>query len=415
MKPLIFHVDVNSAYLSWEAAKRVSEGGEDIRIIPSAVGGDRQKRSGIILAKSIPAKKYGVKTGEPVGLALRKCPELFLVKPNFRLYEKCSRMFMDICRDYAPAVEKYSVDECFMDMSGTERIYPDPIAIAYEIKDKIRDELGFTVNIGVSTNKLLAKMASDFEKPDKVHTLFPDEMSKKLWPLPVENLFSVGKSTAKKLKGANILTIGDLAETDSDTVKAIVGNKLGAQIHNFANGIDDSPVLACREEAKGYSISTTVEKDIVNSDDAKKVILSLVDSVSARMRADNARAFCISVTIRSNDFKNKSHQRKLSSATDITSEIYEVSKTLFDELWDGITPIRLLGVYLSDLERSGYIQESIFCDKRSEKLRKLDKTIDSIRKRYGKNKIVRGVNLNSSIEVGKKYDAQILEKNKKEN
>ena len=206
MKRLVFHVDVNSAFLSWEAAKRVAEGGEDIRLIPSAIGGDREKRTGVILAKSIPAKQYHIKTGEPVAMALRKCPELYLTKPDFRLYERSSKAFMDICREYAPVVEKYSIDECFLDMSGTSLIYPDPVALANEIKNKIRDTLGFTVNIGVGENKLLAKMASDFEKPDKVHTLFLSEIEKKLWPLPVRNLFSVGHATAERLEKISIKT-----------------------------------------------------------------------------------------------------------------------------------------------------------------------------------------------------------------
>lgn len=192
MERLIFHVDVNSAYLSWEAARRVANGEEDIRLIPSAVGGDREKRTGVILAKSIPAKKYQVRTGEPVAIALRKCPQLYLVKPDFRLYEQNSRAFMDVCRKYAPVVEKFSIDECFLDMSGTQRLYPNPSAIAMRMKNEIRDTLGFTVNIGIGPNKILAKMASDFEKPDQIHTLFFSEIPQKLWPLPVRALFTVG-------------------------------------------------------------------------------------------------------------------------------------------------------------------------------------------------------------------------------
>ena len=168
MERLIFHVDVNSAFLSWEATRRVSQGEPDIRLIPSAIGGDREKRTGVILAKSIPAKKYGIKTGEPVAMALRKCPDLFLARPDFKLYEQSSKAFMDICREIAPVVEKVSIDECFLDMTGTHRIYPDPVAIAHTIRNRIRSELGFTVNVGIGNCKLLAKMASDCEKPDKV-------------------------------------------------------------------------------------------------------------------------------------------------------------------------------------------------------------------------------------------------------
>ncbi len=406
MKRLVFHVDVNSAFLSWEAAKRVAEGGEDIRLIPSAIGGDREKRTGVILAKSIPAKQYHIKTGEPVAMALRKCPELYLAKPDFRLYERSSKEFMDICREYAPVVEKYSIDECFLDMSGTSLIYPDPVALANEIKNKIRDTLGFTVNIGVGENKLLAKMASDFEKPDKVHTLFLSEIEKKLWPLPVRNLFSVGHATAERLEKISIKTIGDLAKTDLKWVQNILGKKPGEQLHHYANGIDSSPVLSEPEEAKGYSVSTTLEEDVKTTDGANHILLALADSVSSRMRADGARAYCIGVTIRDNNFKNKSHQVKLSEPTDITSEIFSTAKKLFGELWDKRTPLRLLGISLTNITKEDTEQISFFPNKQKERAQKADKAIDSIRNKFGMAAISRGCPI-PSVEVGKKYKAQI--------
>ena len=380
MSRLILLVDVNSAYLSWEAARRVSLGEDDIRLIPSAIGGDRDKRTGVILAKSIPAKKFGIKTGEPVAMALRKCPDLFLARPDFRLYEASSRAFMDICREYAPVVEKYSIDECFLDMSGTHRIYPDPVAIAHTIKNKIRDTLGFTVNVGIGDCKILAKMASDFEKPDKVHTLYRHEIPQKMWPLPVRELFSIGASTAEKLERAKIRTIGDLANTPLDRVQKIVGIKLGKQIHDYANGIDDSPVLSAPEEAKGYSISTTLEEDVVTSEQAHKVLLDLTYSVTARMRADNVKAFCVAVSIRSNDFKTSSHQKKLMDPTDISTEVYMLTKQLFAELWDGHTPLRLIGVALTGLSKDETAQMSLFPDEKKERSRKLDKAYDAINK-----------------------------------
>ena len=414
MSRLIFHVDVNSAYLSREAARRVSLGEEDIRLIPSAIGGDRDKRTGVILTKSIPAKKYGVKTGAPVAIALRKCPDLFLARPDFRLYEASSKAYMDIYREYAPVVEKYSIDECFLDMSGTHRIYPDPVAIAHSIKDKIRDTLGFTVNVGIGDCKILAKMASDFEKPDKVHTLYRHEIPAKMWPLPVRELFSVGASTAEKLERAKIRTIGDLANTPLDRVQKIVGIKLGKQIHDYANGIDDSPVLSAPEEAKGYSISTTLEEDVVTPEQAHKVLLALTDSVSARMRADKVKAYCVAVSIRSNDFKTRSHQRKLTDATDISGEVYDLSKQLFAELWDGRTPLRLIGVALTDLTREQTSQMSLFPDEKKERSRKLDQAYDAINKKFGAATIQRGSNLQSELRVGKKYQAQMEQKNKSE-
>ena len=410
MSRLIFHIDVNSAFLSWEATRRVSLGEDDIRLIPSAIGGDRDKRTGVILAKSIPAKKFGIKTGEPVAMALRKCPDLFLARPDFRLYEESSKAFMDICREYAPVVEKYSIDECFLDMSGTHKIYLDPIAIAHTIKDQIRDVLGFTVNVGIGDCKILAKMASDFEKPDKVHTLYRYEIPQKMWPLPVRDLFSVGASTAEKLEKARIRTIGDLANTPLDRVQNIVGIKMGKQIHGYANGIDDSPVLAVPEEAKGYSISTTLEEDVVTAEQAHKVLLALADSVTARMRADNVKAYCVAVSVRSNDFRTRSHQKKLMDATDISTEVYKLCKQLFAELWDGHTPLRLLGVALTDITKEDTAQLSLFPDERKERSRNLDKAYDAINKKVGAATIQRGSNLQSNLRIGKKYQAQLEQK-----
>lgn len=409
MNRLIFHIDVNSAFLSWEATRRVKEGMEDIRLIPSAIGGDREKRTGVILAKSIPAKKYGVTTGEPIAMALRKCPDLYLAKPNFKIYDQYSKAFMNICREYAPVVEKFSIDECFLDMTGTGLIYPDLIAVAHEIKDKIRDELGFTVNVGISSNKLLAKMASDFEKPDKVHTLFPEEIKEKMWPLPVGELISVGRSTVEKLEKHYIRTIGDLAKTDVVQLQRLVGNKLGQHIHEFANGIDESPVLSEPEEVKGYSNSTTLEKDVTTQEKAYEILLALADSVGYRMRADKVKAYCVAVTIRSNDFKDHSHQRKLFNPTDVTNEIYEISKQLFDELWDGHTPLRLLGIALTNITHDDVSQLSLFAeqDEKKEKQKKVDKAMDELRSKFGSGVVTRGGAIQSSKKVGSKHKAQM--------
>ena len=411
MERLIFHVDVNSAYLSWEAARRVAAGEEDLRLISSAISGDPENRTGVILAKSIPAKKYGVCTGEPVAMALRKCPHLVLARPDFRLYERNSRAFMAICGRYAPVVEKFSIDECFLDMSGTQALYPDPVQIAHTIKDKIREELGFTVNVGISRNKLLAKMASDFEKPNKVHTLFPEDIPTKLWPLSVRELFSVGGATADKLERVGIRTIGDLAGVPLSYVQTLLGKKSGKQLHDYANGIDPSPVLAEPEEAKGYSVSTTLTQDVTDTDTAHKILLELADSVTARMRTDHIKAYCIGVSVRSSDFKNRSHQRRLADATDITKEVYEISKALLAELWKGRFPLRLIGISLMQLVHEDAMQLTLFQDEEKERARKLDKALDDIRGRYGLDTIKRGSTLQSSQNVVKKYRAQLAEKN----
>ncbi len=391
-KRIIFHIDVNSAFLSWTSVWRIKNGKSDLRLVPAVISGDPNKRTSVVLAKSVPAKKYSIKTGEPVSMALRKCPGLVTAEPDFKLYSKYSADFMNICRDYTPSLEKFSIDECFLDMSGTENIYPDIIAAAYEIKDRIKNELGFTVNVGIGSNKLLAKTASDFEKPDKVHTLFSEEIESKMWCLPVSDLLFLGKATAQKLKNISINTIGELAAADVKTLKALVGAKAGEQLHNYANGIDDSPVDDSPREVKSYGHSITVEENVTDIRTANSLLLSLTDAAASRMRAGGCKAYNISVNIRDSAFKNRSHQRALSSPTDVTQDIYKVVKALFSELWHG-EPLRLLGVTLSDLTKDGGEQISLFgTDKSasSEKLKKVDAAVDSIRNKFGDSKILLG-------------------------
>ena len=252
----------------------------------------------------------------------------------------------------------------------------------------------------------MAKMASDFEKPDKVHTLFLSEIPTKMWPLPISDLFSVGAATADKLRHAKIMTIGDLARTDLARVQKLVGMKMGQHIHNYANGIDPSPVLAEPEEAKGYSISTTLESDIKKASQAYPILLALADSVTARVRSDGAKAYCVAVTVRDNSFKTRSHQRSLMNPTDISKEVYEISKELFDELWDGVTPLRLLGIAMTNITREETMQFSLFQDENREKSRKIDMAKDALNAKFGSSTIVRGSSIQSKIDVGKKYQGE---------
>lgn len=407
MSRLIFHIDVNSAFLSWESARRVKQGLSDLRDIPACIGGDPKKRTGIVVAKSIPAKKYGITTGEPVAMALRKCPELVIVKSDFELYIKCSRAFKEICASYAPVMESFSIDEVFLDMTGTSLIYPDPIKTAHEIKDKIRDELGFTVNVGISTNKLLAKMASDFEKPDKVHTLFPEEISTKMWPLSVRDLLFLGKASEKKLTEAGIRTIGDMAHVSESEIQALLGNKAGHQLHQYALGIDESPVKAKPEEAKGFSVETTFNDDIVSVEQVLPILLEQCDVVTTRMRRKGKKCTSVSVTFRTLDFKNKSHQITLSNATDMTDEIFRNAKKLFTESWKG-EPLRLIGVALTNLTDESFEQLSLFEDnEKKERHRKLDATMDEIRQKFGNDKITRASIMNSNSGIARKARAQM--------
>ena len=407
MQRLIFHVDVNSAFLSWEATKRVKQGLPDLREIPSCIGGDPKKRTGIVVAKSIPAKKYGVQTGEPVGLALQKCPDLVCVPSDFALYDRCSKAFKSICASYAPVMESFSIDEVFLDMTGTGQIYPDPIATACEIKDRIYRELGFTVNVGISTNKLLAKMASDFEKPNKVHTLYPEEVPQKMWPLPVRDLLFLGKASEKKLIQNGIHTIGDLAQANEKEIQMLLGEKSGHQLYLSANGIDDSPVKAQRDEAKGISVETTFDEDIVSYEQIFPILLSQCDIVAARMRREGKKCNCVAVSFRTLEFKNKSHQRKLENPTDVTDEIYQNVKRLFQESWS-VQPLRLIGVALTGLTEDSFVQMSLFEDpKKREQQKKLDEAMDNIRKKFGNDKISRASTMNVSGRIARKAKAQM--------
>ncbi len=389
MDKVIFHIDVNNAFLSWEAVHRLSQGDTlDLRTIASAVAGDRSKRHGIILAKSNPAKQCGVKTGEAIVDALKKCPNLTLVPPSHGLYRQYSEAFIGILMDFSPCVERYSIDEAFCDMTGMEALFGTPLEMADRIRTRIREELHFTVNIGISTNKLLAKMASDFQKPDRVHTLFPWEIKEKMWGLPVGELFSVGQSTVKKLNTLGIRTIGELAQTDVEILKAHL-KKHGEVIHSFANGLDASVISQEEVKNKGYGNSTTISFDVEEESTAKMILLTLAESVGARLRKDYVRAQVVSVSIVDSMFRNSSHQMTLLSPTQSTDELHKAACSLFDELWDQ-SPIRNLGLQTSkvvaeDAER----QMNLFGLGTDEKRAKLDAAIDRIRDRYGSSSIQR--------------------------
>lgn len=389
-RQIIFHIDVNSAFLSWEAAYRIKHLGAalDLRTIPSAVGGDMSKRRGIILAKSVPAKKYKIQTGEPIVDALRKCPGLTVVPPNYELYEKNSKAFMEILKKYSDKVEQYSIDEAFMDMTGTELLFGAPVVAATAIKDEIYHTLGFTVNVGISDKKLLAKMASDFEKPNLVHTLFSEDIQEKMWHLPVRDLFFVGSASEQKLHSIGIRTIGELANTDVTVLKSLL-KKHGEVIWNFANGRDVSLVEPEPAQNKGYGNSTTIAFDVADAPTAKMVLLSLCETIGRRLRRDQVRIETVSVSIRFHDLSCVSHQSVLEAATNITREIHTAACRLFDELWDG-TPIRHLGVHTGRVSKNGASRQlSLFDHTDYERLEKLDSAVDRIREKFGADAILR--------------------------
>jgi len=387
---IYFHVDVNNAFLSWEALYRMRELGEkeDIRTQDAIIGGDISMRHGVVLAKSQSAKRYGIQTGEPVVSAMKKCPDLIAYKPHMDYYRKRSRQLMALFQKYAPVVDQYSIDEAFLDMTGTYSLYGDPVTFAHKLKDEIKDTLGFTVNIGISSNRLLAKMASDFTKPDRVHTLFPDEIQEKMWPLPVEDLFYVGKSTAVKLHSLGLHTIGDIARCDLSVMKSHFKSH-GEVIYNFANGIDLTLEDRTEKVQKGYGNSTTIPYDIKDSDAAYHTIMKLCESVCGRMRKDQVQALVLSVELKDSNFVVRRHQRTLLSPTDVTDECFTVACELFDELWDG-SPIRLIGVTANKVEDAGNRQLNLFDMDSHDKKRNLDSALDSIREKYGKDAIKRG-------------------------
>lgn len=345
---LIFHIDVNSAYLSWSAAEKLKQGGTtDLREIPSIIGGDMASRHGVVLAKSIPAKAYGISTGEPVAHALQKCPHLLLEPPDHKLYSHYSHRLMELLLSFCPHIEQVSIDECYMDFTEYRHRYSTPTAAARQIKDTVKNTLGFTVNVGISSNKLLAKMASDFQKPDKVHSLFPEEIEAKMWPLPVRELFMVGRASAATLEKLEILTIGDLAHTDPRILESHM-KKHGRLIWEFANGIDDSPVQTKDSELKGVGNRTTLPQNAETAEDAKRALSALCSQVSARLQNYGQYAGMVSTEIRYASFTEVSHQRQLATAAADKETLYQNACLLFDELWNG-EPIRLLGVRTSKL------------------------------------------------------------------
>lgn len=401
---IIFHIDVNSAYLSWTAVKMLQEGyDKDIREIPCIVGGDKKSRHGIVLAKSIPAKKYGVVTGEPVVNALRKCPDLEMVPPEHSYYEEMSRELMTLLRSYTPDIEQVSVDECYMDYSGIRNQFRSPEEAAFVIKNKVRERFGFTVNIGISDVKVLAKMASDFEKPDKVHTLYKHEIQTKMWGLPVSELFMAGKSSVDTLHKLGIFTIGQLANSPVNILESHLKSH-GRILWEYANGLDDSVVNTEKEDLKGVGNSTTLSKDLENIDEIFKVLLALSEKVGRRLRAGKQRAKTIAVEIKYNDFTKCSRQTTMEPATDSGTEIYNIVKILFQELWNH-TPVRLLGVRTTNLVEQGEPEQLSIMDMENwsakdhetrksagpsrEKMQKLDEALDAIKNKYGKDAVKR--------------------------
>ena len=406
MQKTFFHIDVNSAYLSWTSVENLRTGrGEDLRLIPAIIGGDSSKRHGVVLAKSIPAKKYHIQTGEPITHALQKYPNLIIAPPEHPLYEHYSELLMQHLAAFCPDIEQVSVDECYMDYTSVSDYYDSPEQAAAILKDSVRNTFGFTVNVGISDRKVLAKMASDFRKPDLVHTLYSHEIRTKLWPLPVSKLFLCGQSSVETLRKLGIHTIGDLAASEPSIITAHLKSH-GQTLWNYANGIDNSRVITAPVEAKGIGNSTTLPADVTNSADAKKTLLALSESVAERLRQSRKLAGLVCVEIKYSSFHSVSHQKALLTPCDSADMLYEAACTLFDELWNG-QPIRLLGLRSGKLTApTDPVQISLFdlTTDIPEKKKKLDQALDSIRARYGRDSVVRGTFYQSEKHTGNSGD-----------
>jgi DNA polymerase IV len=388
MKKIIMHIDVNNAFLSWEAKYLLDQGSNlDIRTIPAVIGGDESKRHGVVLAKSTPAKAYNIVTGESLFNAKQKCPRLKIYSPHHEIYEQESAKLYKFLSNYSPKVERSSIDECYIDYSGMEKLLGDPLKVAHEIKDKIKELYGWTVNVGVGNNKLCAKMASDFTKPDKVHTLYQEEIETKLWPLPVNELYMIGKKSSVKLNEIGIKTVKDLASYDFEKLKLLF-KKTAYMMRDYAFGIDNSEVDNLPHENKGISISTTVANDLINKEQIKKVLWDLVGELSSRLRKENVYASVIVLSLRNNKFINYSQQRKIINSTNTTKEIYNEVCQLLETLYKK-EPIRLVGIRVTSFTDKPYQQISLFNS--GEDIKKdssLDKTIDKIKDKYGNNIIL---------------------------
>ena len=393
MTPIIFHIDVNSAYLSWTAVEQLKNGSAvDLREIPAIIGGDQKSRHGVVLAKSPAAKKYGIRTGEPVANAFRKCPNLVMYPPNHKMYREKSRLLMEYLRTFTKEIEQVSVDECYMDFTSIADRWNSPVDGALEIKDGIKGRFGFTVNIGISTNKLLAKMASDFQKPDRIHTLFPEEIKAKMWPLPIGELYMAGRSSVETLKKLEINTIGDLAQADPELIVLHLKSH-GKMLWEFANGRGRDVVQAEPEEAKGIGNSTTLRADAETEEEVYSVFEGLAQSVGRRLKKAGKKAGMVSVEIKYYDFRTVSHQMQIEKPSNDPKVLRETAYNLFLEVWSG-EPVRLLGIRTSKLaDESEPEQLSIFDlelpKEPDEKHKRLKKAVDELNARFGPGAVVK--------------------------
>lgn len=401
MERIIFHIDVNNAFLSWSAIDLLNKGYKyDIRGSYAVIGGDESRRSGIVLAKSMSAKKLGIVTGETLYSARKKCKVLRTYYPNYIFYQEMSKKLFNLISRYTNDIEVASIDECYMDYTKIKHIYGDEVGFAYKLKKEIYDNLGFTVNIGIANNKLCAKMASDFTKPYKVHTLYDYEVKIKMYPLKVGDLFGIGKKTAPKLESIGIHTIEDLANANPLELSKYFKNQAIKMI-NSAKGINDDPVKSIKDERKCISNETTLEKDCTDKNEIILILKEISNNLARTLRNENKYCNVVEVHLKDNMFKTISHQKKLNNATNLTNEIFDATKILLDEMYHN-EPIRLIGIRLDKLTNKSNHQVSLFEEiKVRDTDIELEKVIDSLQDKFG-YKIIGSAN-KTNKNIKKKY------------
>lgn len=383
---IVIHVDVNNAFLSWTAIDMLKNNPNtiDIRNTYAVIGGNEKERKGIVLAKSTLAKAKGITTGESLFTARKKCPKLKVYQGNYKTYKQYSDLMYNYLLTYSPDIERYSIDECFIEYTNSQKLFGDPIKLAYKIKNDIKNNFGFTVNVGIGNNKLQAKMASDFTKPDKVHTLFNHEIKDKIWPLDVSELFMIGKSTTKKLKELNINTIKDLATSDLSLLTKHF-KSFAKTMYEYANGIDYSQVESEKDDLKSVSSSTVL---LYNTDDINYInqtLKNLAMQTGKRLRENNLYASNVNIWIKYKNFEKYSKQEKYNISFNNDIDIYKHALFLFNKLWNK-NKIRALCVGVSNLSKEHNIQLDLFSkNKTTLKTDELQKTIDKINKKYNKN------------------------------
>lgn len=391
----VLHVDMNCYYVSVEMQRR-----PELRNRPLAVCGSQEERHGIVLTANYLAKPKGVKTGMAIWQARQHCPDLVVLPPDMEEYIRVSKMAREIYEDYTDQVEPFGLDECWLDVTGSTALYGSPVTIAREISDRIKFELGITASIGVSDNKITAKLGSDYKKPDAITRIGRDNYRELVYPLPVEDLLYVGPATSRKLRSMGICTIGELAQCEPETLTCRFG-KIGAVLHMFANGRDVSPVQRSNHvpNVKSVGNSATTPRDLENDDDVRLMLFLLAESVAARMRELASRCTVVEVSVRDKDLYSFCRQRKLRTPTCSSAEIAETAYDLFQRNYHWEKAIRSIGVRGAGLvEMDACLQMSLFQDERQrDKRERIDAAVDKLRQRYGYMSVQRALMLTDPL------------------